>query len=621
MAKALKFNATNGSFDLVTALNADSLTLAGALSGATTGDFSTSVTTPDLIATAAGPLGITAAANNDISFKMGDAAGVQKLSFKGSDDLEKASILSDGSASFVGVDATTGALSGASVSINGTSLAKSGSDLQWGGATLGTQTWVTSEINAAVQGLDIKDSVKALADSNLTVNDVHMATGADGIALAENDRVLLTGQTTASENGIYSVGADGSGVSSTGYAALTRVADLTTGDNAAGVFTFVEEGTTHADSGWVCTADGGADVVGTNSLSFSQFSGAGQIDAGDGLAKNGNVLSVNVDNSSIEISTDTLQVAALGITNAMLAGSIANAKLVNSTISGKALGTSLDALSAGATSGITLTAYDGSAGVTDLALDINGMDELLTATLAQTDDFAFYDASAAGHKRITFSNLEDSIFNNISGDATVAPGGALSLSSGAVGTTELAADAVTSAEIAADAVDSSEIAAGAVDLAHMSINSVDSDQYVDGSIDAEHFSEGVLHSKNPNTVALTSAGALAIDVPVYLNGTADTVAQCDVTSVAAARCIGYVATAVGGAGAVDIVVAAGNKFTPASAAIEGTTFTIGNPVYISNGGLWTTTAPSTGEWANVVGVAVSTTDMVFTPGNNPTETP
>jgi len=66
--------------------------------------------------------------------------------------------------------------------------------------------------------------------------------------------------------------------------------------------------------------------------------------AGNGLALNTGVLSVGVDGSSIELNSDALRVKALGITNAMLAGSIANAKLANSTISGKALGANLDAL-------------------------------------------------------------------------------------------------------------------------------------------------------------------------------------------------------------------------------------------------------------------------------------
>lgn len=60
------------------------------------------------------------------------------------------------------------------------------------------------------------------------------------------------------------------------------------------------------------------------------------ITAGDGLSGGGTSgdisLAVNVDDSSIETSLDTLQVKALGITDAMLAGSISNAKLTNSAI-------------------------------------------------------------------------------------------------------------------------------------------------------------------------------------------------------------------------------------------------------------------------------------------------
>lgn len=68
--------------------------------------------------------------------------------------------------------------------------------------------------------------------------------------------------------------------------------------------------------------------------------------AGAGLAGGaGTALSVSVDDSSIEISGDSLQVKALGITNAMLNGSIANGKLASSTISGISLGSNLNNLS------------------------------------------------------------------------------------------------------------------------------------------------------------------------------------------------------------------------------------------------------------------------------------
>ena len=54
--------------------------------------------------------------------------------------------------------------------------------------------------------------------------------------------------------------------------------------------------------------------------------------AGDGLAHSSGVLSVTVDDSSIETNSDTLRIKATGVTNAMLAGSIANSKLANDSV-------------------------------------------------------------------------------------------------------------------------------------------------------------------------------------------------------------------------------------------------------------------------------------------------
>jgi len=121
--------------------------------------------------------------------------------------------------------------------------------------------------------------------------------------------------------------------------------------------------------------------------------------AGNGLSYSSGVLAVGVDDSSIELNSDAVRVKALGITNAMLAGSIANAKLANSTISGKALGTNLSALTVDNTT-LQLnsgTTYNGSAAVTisgktaaiaDGGAALATADQIHTFVTTQTDDIA-----------------------------------------------------------------------------------------------------------------------------------------------------------------------------------------------------------------------------------------
>ena len=169
-------------------------------------------------------------------------------------------------------------------------------------------------LDGVTQGLDIKASVRAASTGNVNLStDVANGSTLDGVTLATGDRILLKDQTTGSENGIYVVAASG---------APARAGDFDDSDSVSGgSFTFVEEGTANADNGYVVTADG-AITVGSTAITFVQFSGAGQITAGAGMTKSGNTLDVQVDDSSIEISADTLQVKASGITNAMLAGSI-----------------------------------------------------------------------------------------------------------------------------------------------------------------------------------------------------------------------------------------------------------------------------------------------------------
>ena len=156
-------------------------------------------------------------------------------------------------------------------------------------------------VDGVAQGLDVKDSVVATTTANGTLSTA-FANGQsiDGVTLQTGDRILIKNQTTASQNGIYNVQASG---------APSRATDMATGANAAGAFVFVEQGTVNAENGFTCTSDTGSAVVGTNNLTFAQFSGAGQIIAGDGLDKSGNTLSVDLKaNGGLVIESTELAV-------------------------------------------------------------------------------------------------------------------------------------------------------------------------------------------------------------------------------------------------------------------------------------------------------------------------
>ena len=188
-------------------------------------------------------------------------------------------------------------------------------------------------VDSVSQGLDVKNSVEAATTTNLSATYSNGTAGVgatltfgsavttlDGYTLVNGDRILVKDQTNAFENGIYT---------RTSSTVFTRAIDAdTSSDLSGGVFVFVEQGTLNGDNGYVFTHNG-APTIGTTNLPVSQFSGAGQITAGAALTKSGNQLDVAVDNSSIEITGDALNVKALGVTNAMLAGSITRNKLAN----------------------------------------------------------------------------------------------------------------------------------------------------------------------------------------------------------------------------------------------------------------------------------------------------
>jgi hypothetical protein len=138
-------------------------------------------------------------------------------------------------------------------------------------------------VDSVAQGLDVKASVKAATTTNgALATAFDDASVIDGVTLATGDRILIKNQTDATENGIYIVAASG---------APTRSADMNAAAEFPGAFTFVEQGTVNADTGYVCTNN--SVVIGTTEIAFAQFSGAGSYVAGNGLTLTGNSFSIN----------------------------------------------------------------------------------------------------------------------------------------------------------------------------------------------------------------------------------------------------------------------------------------------------------------------------------------
>ena len=159
-------------------------------------------------------------------------------------------------------------------------------------------------VDAVKQALDIKDSVRVATTANITIaSDLNVGDTIDGVTLADGDRVLVKDQSSGEENGIYIAGSS-----------PVRSADTnTSAEVTSGMFCFVEEGTVNGDNGFVLTTNDTI-TLDTTALTFVQFSGAGQIIAGDALSKSGNTLNVNDDNITLEVNTDQLRIKGITTT-------------------------------------------------------------------------------------------------------------------------------------------------------------------------------------------------------------------------------------------------------------------------------------------------------------------
>ena len=178
-------------------------------------------------------------------------------------------------------------LTNSSITLGTTNIALGGTSLTPAGLTSVTVTQdptaalqlaTKQYVDAVVQGLDPKASCVAATTANITLSGTQTI---DGVALIAGDRCLVKNQTTQANNGIYVVSAS----------TWTRSLDMDVWAEVPGAFTFIEQGTTQADTGWVCTSNAGG-TIGVTAITFVQFAGVGSYTAGTGLTLTGTQFSI-----------------------------------------------------------------------------------------------------------------------------------------------------------------------------------------------------------------------------------------------------------------------------------------------------------------------------------------
>jgi hypothetical protein len=205
---------------------------------------------------------------------------------------------------------------GASLSMGGFTITNLGTPVN------GTDGVTKSYVDALANGLSFKNAVRALGASNVTISGTQTI---DGVSLAVNDRVLLTGQTTGSQNGLWTVQSSG----------WVRPADWAAASTQKeGAYVLVDpDGTTYKNSKWFCT-NTGTITVDTTATTWQQDTSGTSYSNGQGLSLTGTTFAAKIGNGLSFDGSNNIQVATatgglltsasggVGITNSSSAAQI-----------------------------------------------------------------------------------------------------------------------------------------------------------------------------------------------------------------------------------------------------------------------------------------------------------
>lgn len=206
-------------------------------------------------------------------------------------------------------------------SISHSALSAPTADVAWGGfkitnlangsAATDAATW--GQVQGLIQGLEWKASVRVVATTNGTLASAYAnGSSVDGVTLATGDRILLAGQSTAAENGIYTVN---------GAGAPTRATDAdANGEISVGTVVPVEAGTAGANTFYYCTATGASPwVPGSSTSTWSFMFTVTATQAGAGLTATGNVLAVGAG-TGITVNANDVAVDTAVVVRKYIAG-------------------------------------------------------------------------------------------------------------------------------------------------------------------------------------------------------------------------------------------------------------------------------------------------------------
>ena len=252
--------------------------------------------------------------------------------------------------SITGTGALTFTAGGTNTNINlvpnGTGTVDVGSKRITGVATPSQSTDAANKgyVDNAVQGISWKVAVNLLATSNIALSGTSGTLVIDGhtalSASSNGYRLLLTGQTTDTEKGIYVYNDAGSGYT------LTRATDADVYSELIGASVFIEEGTTYGKTGWL---QSNHYITSFASQSWVQFTSAGSYEAGNGLTLTGSTFDVVGTTDRITVSADAIDIAStyVGQTSITTLGTITSGTWNATTIATTKGGTGLTSYATG----------------------------------------------------------------------------------------------------------------------------------------------------------------------------------------------------------------------------------------------------------------------------------